>query len=656
MAATQLTSFDSRGSRISLQSRVGIGGEGTVYRVLGRPGIVAKIYTAPVLPMKFAKLTAIVQSGSIELSKIAAWPIDTLHSAPGGPVIGYLMPLVEHHKAIHLLYGPKSRKVEFPNVDWNFLVHAATNVSRAVSSVHKFGHVIGDVNGNNLLVSEQAIAKFIDCDSFQIRHGDRIFRCEVGVGSHTPPELQSFDLADIDRSPDHDLFGLAVLIFQLLFMGRHPYSGVYLGNEQMPLELAIRQHRFAFGAKAATYKMRPPMNALPFSSLPNGIQSLFERAFSEEAARRRIRPTAQEWVNELTQLGNSLSVCNRNSSHKYPRTSPGCPWCQIETDSKVVLFTISISSPNLSPKLDIAKVWAEISAISLNELLPVELVKGHPIPSPSPWASNVGARRIKGLSIITIGVSLAIATAWLVNGLDLVYMLAVAALAIALNWLSLYTIGPQRSQAKNALDESQKRLQISLAKWNQEASTESFNKLKNDLDKKRVRLDHLAKLRGEKIRLLTADKERAQKTRHLDSHLIRNASIQGLGPARLATLQHYGIVTASDVDYRRIIILPGFGETYTNRLVNWRRKVEMSFRFDPHKGLDPAQLQKIENEFSRETNVLGKEIFDGASTLKEVVRNVQERRIQLTPEMIEVITNHRAALEDYRATRLFGRI
>ena len=43
----------------------------------------------------------------------------------------------------------------------------------------------------------------------------------------------------------HDAFGLAVLIFQILFMGRHPYSGHFLGSGEMPIERAIREHRFA---------------------------------------------------------------------------------------------------------------------------------------------------------------------------------------------------------------------------------------------------------------------------------------------------------------------------------------------------------------------------------------------------------------------------
>jgi DNA-binding helix-hairpin-helix protein with protein kinase domain len=48
------------------------------------------------------------------------------------------------------------------------------------------------------------------------------------VAQFTPPEIQkSRQHFRMERTANHDNFGLAILIFQLLFFGRHPYSGVY---------------------------------------------------------------------------------------------------------------------------------------------------------------------------------------------------------------------------------------------------------------------------------------------------------------------------------------------------------------------------------------------------------------------------------------------
>ena len=60
------------------------------------------------------------------------------------------------------------------------------------------------------------------------------YRCPVGKPEFTPPELQGRLFAHLDRAPEHDLFGLAVLIFQLLMEGTHPFAGVFLGHGGRP--------------------------------------------------------------------------------------------------------------------------------------------------------------------------------------------------------------------------------------------------------------------------------------------------------------------------------------------------------------------------------------------------------------------------------------
>lgn len=102
------TLVDARGQRITLGSQLARGGEGTVYPVIGRPDLVAKVYHQAVSADKAAKLAAMAQLSSDRLRNIAAWPIDTMHAQPGGPIRGLLMPLVRDHQEIHVLYGPKT--------------------------------------------------------------------------------------------------------------------------------------------------------------------------------------------------------------------------------------------------------------------------------------------------------------------------------------------------------------------------------------------------------------------------------------------------------------------------------------------------------------------------------------------------------------------
>src|SRR5205823_4377230 len=124
---------------------------------------------------------------------------------------------------------------------------------------------------------------------------------EVGVSTHQPPEFQApHSFKGVVRTTNHDAFGLAVLIFQLLFLGRHPFIGVYLGSGDMPPERAISEGRFAYSSRAAALQMRQPPATLPLAAA-GALADMFERAFTTTA-----RPTAAEWVSGLETLQSHL--------------------------------------------------------------------------------------------------------------------------------------------------------------------------------------------------------------------------------------------------------------------------------------------------------------------------------------------------------------
>src|SRR5262249_6837665 len=179
----------------------------------------AKVYEQGAGGGKIEKVRWMARQASPALCKFTAWPTATLHDARGGLLVGFLMPRFDGYRPIHTLYSPAHRRTAFPEADWAFLLTAAMNCAAAFDAIHEQGHVIGDVNQSNVLVSHQALACLIDCDSFQVRTPDRVFRCEVGVGPYTPPELQNVNFREVDRTANHDRFGLAVLVFHLLFMG-----------------------------------------------------------------------------------------------------------------------------------------------------------------------------------------------------------------------------------------------------------------------------------------------------------------------------------------------------------------------------------------------------------------------------------------------------
>ncbi|TRZ54245.1 hypothetical protein D4S03_00415, partial [bacterium] len=222
--------FDSNGIRIHLGRKIGSGGEGNVFETSSSGHtLVAKIYHKPLDTEKQEKLRLMVHGCNDDLKAISAWPTALVHHGQKGPVCGFLMPRIAECEPIHKLYGPSHRKEVFPEADWKFLVRAAQNLASAFYVIHKYGYVIGDVNEGNILVNHHACVRLIDCDSLQVQTREHVWYCEVGVAQFTPPEIQNSKDFRMLRSKNHDNFGLAILIFLILFMGRHPFSGVYHG-------------------------------------------------------------------------------------------------------------------------------------------------------------------------------------------------------------------------------------------------------------------------------------------------------------------------------------------------------------------------------------------------------------------------------------------
>jgi DNA-binding helix-hairpin-helix protein with protein kinase domain len=239
------------GTAIRLGKEIGRGGEATVFEVQGIGGVVAKIYQrAPQksLSKKLRDMVAIGR-GSSELGRLAAWPTDLLVESASQDLKGFLMRRVDGHFPVHELYTPKSRHERFPTASWKFLVHAAMNVCEAFRLIHENGIVIGDVNHSNLLISPRATAFLIDCDSMGVNRGECIHPCSgVGIRDFLPPELQ-VNFCGSQRTTNHDLFGLAVILFQLLFGGRHPFTGMLRAStkgEVPECGEAIREGDFAY--------------------------------------------------------------------------------------------------------------------------------------------------------------------------------------------------------------------------------------------------------------------------------------------------------------------------------------------------------------------------------------------------------------------------
>jgi DNA-binding helix-hairpin-helix protein with protein kinase domain len=600
------------------------GGEGTIYELASDPTKVAKIYHQVADAQKVAKLRHLRTISSNGLLGISAWPVSLLFEAHSHQAVtGFLMPLVKG-KEIHKLYGPHDRYSEFPAASWEFLVHVARNSAAAFETLHEHGVVMADVNEKNLLVTHQGLVRLIDCDSYQVRNASTIFHCDVGVPLWTPPELQGRDYRGLLRGKNHDRFGLAVLIFHLLFMGRHPFAGVPDRPEQFEIEKAIGRFLFAFTSKTRSLGIRPPPHALSVAALPKGVVELFERAFLQGSEREGSRPSGREWCLALDILEKNLRGCTRDPGHKYSAHLARCPWCEIY-DGGGPNFFISVIA-YVTPALMGGNVRAYWSAIQQAGLRPL-LAKGR---AEFPAPALIGTPLRKGVSKVRP----AFYVGWLVL-LGAVLLLFVvgwwAVLGILIGWGMISEgavtkeFSSEAAKRRNALDQLRRGAQNSLDEAERlvEEYQRNFSKRKTELQAAYNRLLHLNEEEREEMRKLEANKQQLQLNEFLDRVLIRDHGIAGIKSRRKQLLAAYGIESALDISWS--LRVPGFGRHLTSVLLGWRRQWEARFRYNPAAPLPQKAVQELALRMRNLRQTLEAELRGGVQSLNEIGVTAERR-------------------------------
>lgn len=348
----------SRRTRIELSKEIGRGGEGAVYSVQDNDGIVAKIYNTRPSDKKIKKLLIMISMKSAALQEIAAWPIDAIVDEHGG-FVGIIMQKILSRSQIHKLYTPSDRNRYFPRADYRFVVHVCCNIARAIAIIHSQKQVIGDINCGNLLVANDGTVMLIDCDSFQIQDGGEIFTCDVGSELYLPPELQNRPLDGLIRVTDHDRFGLAVLLYQLLFMGWHPYAGASSRSGDASIGCAIAEGLFGQVWRSARTSPKRIIADTCKGIIGADCFNLFSRAFNTTG---KERPFPEEWIRQLDALKDSLMQCTSNAQHAYKQNTGACPWCRLSAHG-IQLFKPVIGAGLDVNEDDLEDLMAEINAL-----------------------------------------------------------------------------------------------------------------------------------------------------------------------------------------------------------------------------------------------------------------------------------------------------
>lgn len=310
---------------------LGKGGEGSVYAVTSHSlpslgdanNLVAKIYHNPQEGDRERKVQAMVDAPPA--SDSLAWPLALVYQ--NGSFAGYIMVKldVSKYKTWHELANASRRKKVLPDFSVQYALVAINNLAIALTSIHRSGHCLGDVNESNILVGAQADIMIVDTDSAQIRaHDGTIYPCLVGKPEYTASEITHGRFEDNPRTVATDMFAYAVASYQMLTGGSVPTKATFKGAGDPPsVTESVRQEIMPGIFPVDSWYGVPPM--VPQSAIPSVFMAIYRRALSADPSRR---PGLSQVIEAQSKVIANLAQCKKNPNHYWDqREGNKCKWC-----------------------------------------------------------------------------------------------------------------------------------------------------------------------------------------------------------------------------------------------------------------------------------------------------------------------------------------
>lgn len=607
---------------------LGQGGEGAVYELADHPEQVLKIYSEPLSPEKYNKLQLMVNRFSEQMQAYAAWPMDLVRDKKGKPC-GFVMKKLDQYVPLHMLFSPMDRKKIFPDKGYNFLVHVGRNIASAFHTLHSAGMVVGDVNEGNLLVNKQGMVAFIDCDSFQLSDGNTYYYCEVGVPRYTPPELlrlSSFE--NVVRTTNTDSFSMAILIFQLLFLGRHPFAGVNHTQEDIGEEVAIQRHLFAYSIRNKQKQLSPPKDSFDIKSLPDNISNLFHEAFETTT-----RPLPAQWIVASNQLLQQMSTCTKTKLHVYPNTLADCPWCSFKQKRNILYFI----DDTYSTGNDIPNDFEQF--IQGFRVDPVHIPEPNlTIPNQQFIATDHNDRlrkyeRDQKIIAALLGlIAIIMFMGSVIGGFIVIGLIVVVYLGLPWKW-------KLRAELKSHKEKHQRlseRLTQIVTDYQGRQDIEQYQhhgKRVAQLISQYTEVPNNIQL---KKRLEEERFYNQQLHSFLQQFLIQDHAIPSFGTSRKQALYNAGIISASDISKLGNIKVQGIGPKYEQLLYSWQRQMASGFVYHPDNHQLNKAFLKILDDAANSKKQLEQEIRSQYNGLHQLRQHIIMKRKHLQTQITDV--------------------
>ena len=602
---------------------IGRGGEGQVYEIVNKPTLVLKLYADSLSPERIVKLRLMVSLATPPIDLYTAWPKDIVVNKQG-QVCGFVMKKLTKYVPIHNLFSPMDRKRLFPDKGYNFLVHVARNLSVAFHSLHAEGIIVGDVNEGNILVNGQGMIAFIDCDSFQIKNGNTYHFCEVGVPRYTAPELLAItSFENVIRTSNTDTFSMAVILFQLLFLGRHPFAGKHNSTDDIDEEKAIKKHWFAYSLNNKHQKLLPPNDSLPLKTVSSALQDLFHESF-EQIERR---PLPAKWVTALDDFQKTMVLCTASPLHNYPNTFDQCPWCAFKEKRNILYFLDDSYLQHFPAEKDFDEF---INGFKVKKLTFPKLElndKSLKFLKPNPVNPQFKKDFIK-------------------QGNVLIFLLVIGMLSwFQIRWKSLFTLPavfvldyflPWRKRLIKELDLREKNLNLfqdnlnkAIENYQKPPEMRNYEKAIQKINQLIKRYQNMPKELLERQKAMEQKVYDEQFRSFLAGFRISDYEFPGMGASRMASFYAAGIYTAADIDRLKTTKLVGIGPKFIQMFLSWQRNMGSGFVYHPDNDLLLKEYRGIVVTMNQEKQQLEATIKSTFQSIRYMETSIKTKQSQL---------------------------
>ncbi|WP_368415405.1 peptidoglycan-binding protein [Falsiroseomonas sp.] len=342
----------------SALKRVGVGGLAEVYKYADQAGrsYAFKLYRQP-QQADWARISHLVDRYSAQaLSSTGsgiAWPLAKIEAA--GAPRGIVLPFVGDEGDISLDWWVErlliAKLPKFKDTLSSRLL-LLKNLAGILADLHLSGTAVVDLKPSNVIVRNNLSVVLLDTDSFGVRDaGGKFYKPTHVSASYIAPEAYSAGLDVGALWHEQDQYAFAVIAFQVLNFGVHPYQCRLTSDA--PDGADTNDDKAKHGLYA--YGLSPHAKALPVqasvhASWPVQLRLLLDRALTTPKA----RPALSEWRDALGAIleSKSLSRCAAFPDDPTHIRFEGLPCSRCARDkanANLAAASSKLHSPSRSP-------------------------------------------------------------------------------------------------------------------------------------------------------------------------------------------------------------------------------------------------------------------------------------------------------------------